>query len=70
VGARPPDRLRAPASVFYKTTEDHPFASAGDAKFRARGAHLAIQVLALLSCAVAPAPVLAAAKTVMSLEVV
>jgi hypothetical protein len=57
------DRLRATSSGvlacwiafvaaglgFYKTTEDHPFASAGDAHPALGGAHVAIQVLAVLA---------------------
>jgi hypothetical protein len=57
------DRLRATSSGvlacwitfaaagfgFYKTTEDHPFASAGDAHLALGGAHMAIQILAVLA---------------------
>jgi hypothetical protein len=59
----PEDRLRATSSGvlacwiafaaagfgFYKTTEDHPFAKAGDTHLALGGAHLAIQVLAILA---------------------
>lgn len=57
------DRLRATSSGvlacwiafaaagfgFYKTTEDHPFSSAGDAHLALGGAHVAIQALAVLA---------------------
>lgn len=60
----PVDRLRASTSGvlacwvafaaagfgFYNTTEDHPFAAAGNAHPVLGGAHLAVQVLALLGC--------------------